>query len=58
MTRSIIKGTLFYIALASIVMSILIPLSYLVTISFSNLIELSDFPKRMLPSFSETLTDT
>jgi multiple sugar transport system permease protein len=53
--RNLVRSTLLYTLVLGLVMLVLIPLSYLVTISFSNLIELSDFPKAMVPSFSETL---
>jgi multiple sugar transport system permease protein len=55
MTRTPVKATLFYVLVIGLVMTVLIPLSYLVTISFSNQIELSDFPKHILPSFREEL---
>jgi len=55
MNTGIIKSTLFYVFIISIMLVVLVPLSYLVTISFSNSIELSDFPKSMIPSFREEL---
>lgn len=53
MNGNLIKKTLFYVLIVGLMLSVLVPLSYLVTISFSNLIELSDFPKHVLPSFTE-----
>ncbi len=55
MNTGIVKSTLFYVFIVGIMLVVLVPLSYLVTISFSNSIELSDFPKAMLPSFKEEL---
>ncbi|MFP4177634.1 MAG: carbohydrate ABC transporter permease [Acholeplasmataceae bacterium] len=55
MNANLIKRTLFYVLISGLVLMVLVPLSYLVTISFSNLVELSDFPKHVLPSFSEEL---
>ncbi|AUD64604.1 hypothetical protein BK011_02500 [Tenericutes bacterium MZ-XQ] len=55
MNTSIVKSTLFYMFIVGIMLVVLIPLSYLVTISFSNSVELSEFPKSMLPSFREEL---
>lgn len=55
MNTNIVKKTLFYMSIVMIMFVVLVPLSYLVTISFSNSIELSDFPKQMFPSLKENL---
>lgn len=52
---SVVKKTLFYILITGIMLIVLIPLSYLSTIAFSNSIEINDFPKTMLPTFKEDL---
>ncbi len=53
--RSIWKKTLFYIFIIFISLSVIIPLFYLQTISFSSSIEINDYPKKILPSFSHEL---
>jgi len=50
-----IKKTIFYILLTGIMLLVLIPLSYLTTIAFSNSVEINDFPKTLFPTFKETL---
>lgn len=50
-----VKKTLFYIFITAIMLLVLIPLSYLSTIAFSNSIEINDFPKTILPTFKEEL---
>lgn len=52
---SVVKKTVFYILITGIMLIVLIPLSYLSTIAFSNSIEINDFPKTMLPTFKEDL---
>lgn len=52
---SVVKKTLFYILITGIMLIVLIPLSYLSTIAFSNSIEINDFPKTMIPTFKEDL---
>lgn len=48
--ENILKKTILYLVIVFITLSVLIPLSYLVTISFSSQIEVNDYPKKMLPS--------
>jgi multiple sugar transport system permease protein len=55
---SIVKKTLFYLFIFTIMMTVLIPVSYLTTISFSSTIETYDYPKQMLPSLSHELRVT
>ena len=50
-----VKKTLFYILLVGIVSLVLIPLSYLVTISFSSTIETLDYPKPIIPNLYHEL---
>ncbi|MFA5576828.1 MAG: carbohydrate ABC transporter permease [Tissierellaceae bacterium] len=49
------KRTLLYLLIVFISLSILIPLSYLVTISFSSQVEVNDYPKKILPSLYHNL---
>ncbi len=56
--NSIWKRTLFYLIIVFISMMVLVPLSYLVTISFSSAVEINDYPKKILPSFSHELAVT
>lgn len=50
-----VKKTLFYVLLASIAMTVIIPVLYLTTISFSSTIETYDYPKQMIPSLKHDL---
>ncbi|MDR1249818.1 MAG: hypothetical protein LBK63_11000, partial [Treponema sp.] len=43
------------VVLAGMVMLVVVPLLYFVTIAFSSAVELSEFPKRILPSWSLTV---
>ncbi len=47
-----VRRTLFYILIVGIIMTVLVPLSYLVTTTFSSTNEIRDFPKRMFPTLS------
>jgi ABC-type glycerol-3-phosphate transport system permease component len=53
--HSTVKKTIFYILLTGIMLLVLIPLSYLTTIAFSNSVEINDFPKTLFPTLKETL---
>src|SRR5690554_6788386 len=55
MSKNIIKPTLLYILISGIVLLVIIPLLYLTTVSFSNSLEINSFPKKIVPSFSETI---
>lgn len=52
---SIVKKTFFYMIIFTIMMTVVTPISYLSTISFSSTIETFDYPKQMLPSLSHEL---
>lgn len=52
---SIVKKTFFYMIIFTILMTVVTPISYLSTISFSSTIETFDYPKQMLPSLSHEL---
>lgn len=52
---SYIKKTLFYLFLFTIAMTVIVPVLYLTTISFSSTIETYDYPKKMIPSLSHEL---
>lgn len=52
---SIVKKTLFYMVIFTIVMTVITPISYLTTLSFSSTIETFDYPKQMLPSLYHEL---
>jgi multiple sugar transport system permease protein len=47
----IVQKTVIALFLAGMVMLVLIPLLYFTTVAFSSAVELSEFPKRILPSF-------
>ncbi len=51
----LVKKTLFYGLLFTLVMTVIIPVLYLTTISFSSTIETYDYPKSVLPSLSHDL---
>lgn len=53
--KSYVKKTLFYILITGVMLLVLIPMSYLITIAFSNSVEINDFPKTLFPTFKETL---
>ncbi len=46
---------IFYLIITTILLSVIIPMLYLSTIAFSSAVEISDFPKEIIPSFSEDL---
>ena len=46
---------IFYMIIVTILLSVIIPMSYLTTIAFSSAVEISDYPKEMIPSLSEEL---
>ena len=50
-----VKKTIFYGLLFTIMMTVIVPVFYLTTISFSSTIETYDYPKRLLPSLSHDL---
>lgn len=50
-----VKKTIFYGLLFTIMMTVIVPVFYLTTISFSSTIETYDYPKRILPSLSHDL---
>lgn len=52
---SIVKKTFFYMIIFTIMMTVVTPISYLSTISFSSTIETFDYPKQMLPPLSHEL---
>lgn len=52
---SIVKKTFFYMIIFTIMMTVVTPISYLSTISFSSTIETFDYPKQVLPSLSHEL---
>ena len=49
------KKVVFYSIITFIVFTVIIPMLYLTTLSFSSSIEVSDYPKQMIPSFSHDL---
>ena len=49
------RKLLFHLVITSIMFAVVIPLMYLSTIAFSNAVEVSDFPKQIVPSFSQEL---
>ncbi len=52
---NIVQKTVMSIILAAAVMTILIPLVFFTTVSFSNAVEMSQFPKKLFPDFSVTV---
>jgi len=50
-----VKRTLFYLFIVFIASIFITPLVYLTTTSFSSVVEVSDFPRNALPSFSHNL---
>lgn len=52
---NIVKKTIFYIIIFGIMFIVLIPVSYLTTISFSSTIETLDYPKPMVPKLTHQL---
>jgi multiple sugar transport system permease protein len=53
-----VKKTLFYVLLVTIAMTVIVPVLYLTTISFSSTIETYEYPKRMIPSLKHDLRVT
>ena len=54
-TKKAIKSTIFYMFIVFVAFAFIIPLIYLTTTSFSSLIEVSDYPRQMFPSFSHNV---
>jgi multiple sugar transport system permease protein len=52
---SIVQKTIIAIVLAGMVMLVFTPLCYFITVAFSSAVELSEFPKRLLPSMTVTV---
>jgi len=52
---SIVQKTVIAIFLAGMVMLVILPLLYFTTVAFSSAVELSEFPKRMFPSWTVTV---
>src|SRR5690554_5920836 len=52
---NIAKKTIFYIIIVGIILVVLIPLSYLITTSFSSTLETLDYPKPLIPKISHEL---
>jgi len=52
---NIVQKTVMSIILAAAVMTIIIPLVFFTTVSFSNAVEMSQFPKKLFPDFSVTV---
>lgn len=53
---SVWKKTLFYLFIIFFSLNVLIPLSYLGTISLSSAVEINDYPKKIMPSFSHEIS--
>jgi multiple sugar transport system permease protein len=52
---SIVQKTVIALVLAGMVMMVIAPLLYFITVSFSSAVELSEFPKRIFPPLSVTV---
>jgi multiple sugar transport system permease protein len=52
---SIVHKTIIAIFLAGMVMLVIIPLLYFTTVAFSSAVEMSEFPKRLFPSWTLTV---
>lgn len=52
---NIVQKTVIAIFLAGMVMLVIIPLLYFTTVAFSSAVEMSQFPKRILPSWTLTV---
>ncbi|MBW8384259.1 MAG: carbohydrate ABC transporter permease [Youngiibacter sp.] len=52
---NIVQKTVMSIILAAAVMTIVIPLIFFTTVAFSNAVEMSQFPKKLLPDFGVTV---
>ncbi|MDR1901592.1 MAG: carbohydrate ABC transporter permease [Treponema sp.] len=52
---NIIQKTVIALVLAGMVMLVLVPLLYFCTVAFSSSVEISEFPKRILPSMQVTV---
>lgn len=52
---NIIQKTVMSLILAAVVLLVLLPLIFFTTVSFSNAVEMSQFPKKLFPDFSITV---
>jgi multiple sugar transport system permease protein len=52
---NIVQKTVIVIFLAGVMMLVILPLLYFTTVAFSSAVELSEFPKRLLPSATVTV---
>lgn len=52
---NIVQKTVMSLILAAVVLLVLIPLIFFTTVSFSNAVEMSQFPKKLFPDFSVTV---
>ena len=58
MSQKLIKKTLFSIMICSMLMLVIIPLLYFLTLSFSSSKEVNDLNKSIIPTFSTVLRIT
>lgn len=52
---NIVQKTVMSLILAAVVLLVVIPLVFFTTVSFSNAVEMSQFPKKLFPDFSVTV---
>jgi len=52
---NIVQKTVIAIILAGMVMTVILPLMYFTTVAFSSAVEMSQFPKRIVPSWTLTV---
>ncbi len=53
--NSVGKRITFYLIISTILFSVIVPMMYLTTIAFSSAVEISDYPKQLLPDLSHKL---
>jgi multiple sugar transport system permease protein len=54
--NALVRKILFYFVIVFLSFTVVIPMSYLSTIAFSSSVELSDYPKPILPSFTHDIS--